>query len=136
MASSAIIRNSFMFTCHDISEQAWAEVFQALVLFFRHRLVADPEELAQESLVRIVGRKEPFLFEKEEDFPKVCYGFGKLVLLEHQRKQQHHPAGTLDPDLPAPSHQADGMQSTEDRIFLEQVFRIGQNQLKEKETMP
>src|SRR5580658_8070668 len=120
-------------TCRDISEATWMEAFHALVVFFRHRLAAEPDELAQQTLVRIFHRQDPYCFEKEEDFPKVCYGFAKIIWLEHQRRQQRDTTTVLDPAMPAPAHHAGGQQATEDHIFLEEIRRIGQTQLKKKE---
>jgi DNA-directed RNA polymerase specialized sigma24 family protein len=120
-------------TCRDISDTMWAEAFQALVLFFRHRLAAEPDELAQQTLVRILRRQDPYQFEKEEDFPKVCFGFAKIIWLEHCRQQKRDSTTLLDPAMPAPAHDSGGQQATEDRIFLEEICRIGETQLKKKE---
>jgi DNA-directed RNA polymerase specialized sigma24 family protein len=120
-------------TCRDISQEMWTQAVQVLIVFFRHHGVTDADDLAQETLLRILQRNDSFPFEKEEDFPKVCYGFARNVLLENRRKIRRNAWDLLDPDMPAPQHQFGGARATEDRIFLEEVWNIGQTQLKKKE---
>ncbi|HLJ86916.1 MAG TPA: hypothetical protein VKZ53_08830 [Candidatus Angelobacter sp.] len=120
-----------MINCRSISPEMWAHVRESLIFYFsRRHLRADAEDLAQETLITVWNR-EDYQFEREEDFPKVCFGFARNILQESYRETSRLPGEALDSAWPAPSHDPGGTRATEARILLRKVFEIGKSQLRQ-----
>lgn len=120
-----------MINCRSIPHEKWVQAYKALAYFFSGKGVLDPEDLAQETLMKIWSR-EDYQFEKEDDFLKVCYGFANNVFRDSYRVRREH-AGE-DPDLlesRMPSTR--GLRGNEVSVFLEEVRHIADAELKEAE---
>jgi DNA-directed RNA polymerase specialized sigma24 family protein len=115
----------------DIPPLIWEEARQALVFYFSRRYGApNAEDLAQTTLTRIL--ETSYQFEKVEDFPKVCYAFGRLVGLEFYRKETRQARGEMVPEPPAPGHDYGSARATNARIFLQEVIKVGKTQLPDE----
>ena len=122
-----------MLNCRSIPPEAWARARESLVFYFsrRHGL-SNAEDLAQQTLATIWSRVD-YEFEKEDDFPRVCLGFARRISQEGFREAQRHSVGEPDHELSSPRHHAGGQAATESRILLEEVCRIGEAQLRDRE---
>jgi len=119
-----------MLNCRSISTDLWVQAHKSLVYFFRgKRNVADPEDLAQETLTAVWSRADYF-FEKEEDFLKVCYGFARKILQAKYRERQKHAADELSDVVEAPERSMQGLNGDEVRLFLEEVGRVAEAELQ------
>jgi len=117
--------------CRSIPDEKWVHAHKALMLFFSRKGVVNPEDMAQETLMRIWSR-EDYQFEKEEDFLKVCYGFARKVLLDAYPVNREH--GAEYPDLVGSRVQAlQGLKGNEVSVFLEEVCRRAAAELHEEE---
>jgi DNA-directed RNA polymerase specialized sigma24 family protein len=120
-----------MATCRSISVQAWAGVFQTLVYFFsRHYQRSDAEDLAQQTLLKVLVRDD-YEF-REEDFKLVAYGFAKNILRAERRYGAKWKTRSIDAapfELTSPF----GSKAAENTIFLEEVLAIAREQMSPKE---
>ncbi len=122
-----------MLNCRSVSPETWEHARQALVFYFAHRHGAsEAEDLAQDTLAAVLAR-EDYLFEKEEDFLKVCYGFAARVGFEGHRKAAKHSGAALDFDPPAGQAQTHGLSDSELRVYLREVLQLGRERLSEKD---
>jgi DNA-directed RNA polymerase specialized sigma24 family protein len=121
-----------MLNCRSIPPEKWVHARKALMYFFSRRGASNPEDLAQETLMTVWSR-EDYRFENEGDFLKVCYGFAKRILLEGYRVNRKHAAedSTLSGDSRVKGIQ--GLEGNEARVFLEEVCRRGDTELREEE---
>jgi DNA-directed RNA polymerase specialized sigma24 family protein len=116
----------------SIPTEAWKQVFDVLVFYFSRRgLRQDAEDLAQKTLLAVLGR-EDFTFDDPSDFQKVCYGFANKILLAHLR-QSRNTGIELDPSTPARHHDLGGLKHTDLEIFLKEVFALGEEELRDKD---
>jgi hypothetical protein len=120
-----------MINCRSVSPKTWEYARQALIFYFtrRHGL-SGAEDLAHETLASILSR-EDYQFEKEEDFLKVCYGFASHVLQAAWRESDKSGGNLSNAILAAPSRKAQGLSDTELRVFLDEVLRLGKEQLRD-----
>jgi DNA-directed RNA polymerase specialized sigma24 family protein len=122
-----------MINCRFVAPETWEHARQALVFYFTRRHgVSRAEDLAQETLTTILVRDD-YLFEKEEDFLKVCYGFAYRVLQNARREASKESGLTIDDAVPAQCAEAQGLKDAEIRVFLKEVLRVGEQQLREKD---
>ena len=119
--------------CRSITAETWAHARECLVFYFSRRHGRnDAEDLAQETLLSLWNR-EDYEFEKDEDFLKVCYGFARHITQQANREAGRHTGDPLEPCPPAPEHDSSGQRAMESRILLEEVCRIGESRLRERE---
>jgi hypothetical protein len=120
-----------MMNCRSVSPKTWECARQALVFYFtrRHGL-SGAEDLAHETLAAILGR-EDFEFEREEDFLRICYGFATHVLQSARRGAAKGMIEFLDFAATARTTEAQGLKDAELYVFLEEVFRVGRDQLRD-----
>lgn len=110
-----------MLNSRSISPELWVYARKCLVYYFTHRHSAsNAEDLAQDTLMAVWSR-EDYLFDKEEDFLKVCYGFARNIHQQGIRVNQKHAADELTPDVERPSPTVQGMQHQEAQVFLDEV---------------
>lgn len=119
--------------CRTVSPDAWEHARQALVFYFsrRHGL-AEAEDLAHDTLTAVLARDD-FVFEKEEDFLKVCYGFANRINLEANRGIAKHVGTELDFDPPATQSETQGLHDAELRVFLQEVLNVGKERLRARD---
>jgi DNA-directed RNA polymerase specialized sigma24 family protein len=119
--------------CRTVSPDAWEHARQALVFYFsrRHGL-SEAEDLAQDTLAAVLARDD-FVFEKEEDFLKVCYGFANRINLEAYRGVAKHVAAALDFDPPAAQAETQGLRDAELRVYLHEVLNLGKERLRARD---
>lgn len=116
-----------------MSPELWEHVRESLVFYFSRRHArSDAEDLAQETLLAVWNR-EDYVFEKETDFVKVCYGFARNVSREAYRRDKITPSSPLDPSLPAPKGDSSGPEAIEARIMVDQVCEIGRSKLERQD---
>lgn len=120
-----------MINCRSVSPKTWECARQALVFYFtrRHGL-SGAEDLAHETLATILVR-EDFQFESEEDFLRVCYGFASHILQTARRNAARDTGASLDFTATVPTSEAQGLKGSELSVFLDEVFRLGRDQLRE-----
>jgi DNA-directed RNA polymerase specialized sigma24 family protein len=118
-----------MLNSRSIPADLWVYARKCLVFYFyrRHR-PANAEDLAQETLMTIWSR-EDYLFEKEEDFLKICYGFARHILRQGVRTELKHCGDELSPDVEHPDQNVQGLQGHEVRIFLDEVRQKAEEEL-------
>ncbi|HLK63076.1 MAG TPA: hypothetical protein VKU19_06530 [Bryobacteraceae bacterium] len=121
-----------MLTSRQMSPEAWARVFDALVFYFTRRLgELNAEDLAQQTLVAVLKRVD-YQFEKEEDFLRVCYGFATNILKAAYRQGGRDAHVSLEDFIPEPENRTSA-SGIENAIFLDDVLREGQRQLKKRD---
>ena len=120
-------------TCRSVSPKAWECARQALVFYFsrRHGL-SGAEDLAHETLVAILGRGD-FQFEREEDFLRVCYGFAGHILQAARRGAARKSRDSGDVTATAPTIEAQRLAGAELSVFLNEVFRLGRDALRDED---
>ena len=121
-----------MLNSRSIPHESWVHASKVLIYFFSRRGASNPEDLAQETLMTVWSR-EDYEFEKEDDFLKVCYGFAKNILLEGYRVSRKHAA---EDSVLAAESRVRGIQGLEDNevsVFLEEVCRHADTELREEE---
>jgi hypothetical protein len=119
----------------SIPQEVWEQVFEALVLFFRHRGSRDPDDEAQNTLLAMLKRDD-YEFENVGDIHVVAKGFAKLIAFEAYRRAEkirESPLEPLEPLLATPRHSAGSPEAIEARIYLEDVCRIAAAKLRQKE---
>jgi len=113
--------------------ELWIEARKSLIFFFSRRLgLQNAEDLAQHTLMVILSR-EDYEFAREEDFPKVCYGFAKKILREVYRDTKDRECVALDPEIEERVLGVQGLKGAEAAAFLEEVKRYGQEMLDTEE---
>lgn len=121
-----------MSNARSIPPAAWQHARAALVFFFsRRHSLENAEDLAQETLATLWAR-EDYEFQSSEDFLRVCYGFARRILHQGHRETRKHAAGLLDPATAVSDH-SHGMKATEMGILLDEVYKVGQTRLSQKE---
>ena len=123
-----------MLNSRSIPPELWEQARQSLVFYFlRRHGSSNAEDLAQETLMAIWNR-EDYIFEREEDFLRVCYGFAARISQWGHRQAQKHAAEGLDPALtPSPAGDLRGLTGMEVRIFLDEVCRVGESALADED---
>jgi len=121
-----------MLNCRSIPAEKWVHARKALIYFFSRRGAPNPEDLAQDTLVTVWSR-EDYLFEKEDDFLKVCYGFAKKILLEGYRVNRKHAADDSAISIESRVRGIQGLEGNEASVFLEEVCRRADAELQEEE---
>jgi hypothetical protein len=113
----------------------WEQVFEALVLFFRHRGSRDPDDDAQNTLLAILKR-EDYEFENVADIHLVAKGFARHIAFEAYRRVKRSRESPLDPVeafLAAPGNSPGSPEAIESQIYLQEVCRIAAAKLRKKE---
>jgi hypothetical protein len=120
-----------MINCRSVSPKTWEYARQALVFYFtrRHGL-SGAEDLAHETLATILSR-EDYQFEKEEDFLKVCYGFANHILKAARRETAKSVSNAQGSTMMSPIEKTQGLKDAEVSVYLNEVFRLGRDQLRE-----
>jgi len=119
--------------CRTISQATWEHARKALVFYFSRRHgVTEAEDLAQETLAAVLTRDD-YEFEKEDDFLRVCYGFAGRISKAGYRQANKHAAAELDPMMAAAEPASRGLIPQEVGLLLEEVVRIGETRLREKD---
>jgi DNA-directed RNA polymerase specialized sigma24 family protein len=121
-----------MLSCRSIPAEMWVHAHKALVQFFTHKDVLNPEDLAQETLMTLWSRND-YLFDKEEDFLKVCYGFAKNILRDGYRVSRKYAAEELDLSVESHVQGIQGLEGSEVSVFLEEVCRRANTELQQEE---
>jgi DNA-directed RNA polymerase specialized sigma24 family protein len=103
-----------------------------VVYFSRRHGVAQAEDLAQDTLTTLWAR-EDFLFETEDQFLRVCYGFASRILLQAYRQTRKHAGQPLDPAAPNHEAQAAGLMGMEVAVFVEEIGRAARSSLTERD---
>lgn len=118
-----------MIDCRSVSPETWEHARDALVFYFsrRHGL-AGAEDLAQETLATILSRKD-YLFEKEEDFLKVCYGFAAHILQAARREGLRRARSFADNEPPPFRKEAAGLVDRELTIYVREVLELARSNL-------
>lgn len=120
-------------TSHNISPEIWAHARDVLVFYFLRRFSrSHAEDLAQETLLAM-WKREDFVFEKDEEFLRVCFGFASRILLQGYRHSVKHEGSPLDPSMSAPADATAGLRGSEVNVYLNQVLKIGQERLREQD---
>lgn len=119
--------------CRSISPETWEHVRQCLIFYFSRRHgVTEAEDLTHETLLALWHR-EDFEFEREEDFPRVCYAFAGRVSKAGYRATQKHAYTELDPELAMPDRAAGGLKEAELGIYVSEVLHLAQSRLGERD---
>ncbi len=118
--------------CRSMPTEKWVHASKALIYFFSRRGSLNPEDMAQETLMTVWAR-EDYQFENEDDFPKVCYGFAKKILLEGHRVSRKHAAGASGFAVESRVKGIQGLEGNEVSVFLEEVCRRADAELQEEE---
>jgi DNA-directed RNA polymerase specialized sigma24 family protein len=119
--------------CRSIPHETWEHVRRSLFFYFsRRRLRNDADDLTQETLYAVWNRHD-YEFEKEEDFPRICHAFARLILKSRLRAQTRLPAAELDPSMAEPQADIAGMNSSEMAVYLDQVRQMGRSRLNDRE---
>ena len=103
-----------------------------VVYFSRRHGWSQAEDLAQDTLATIWAR-EDFLFESEDQFLRVCYGFAGRILLQAYRQTRKHCSQPLDPAAPIRDAAAAGLTGMEVAVFVEQLGRAARSGLTERD---
>ncbi len=119
--------------CRDVPPDLWSHARAAIFMFFSRRLgVEQADEVAQATLLAVL-RREDYLFDKEEDFLRVCLGFAKKVAPELARSAERRSMDALDFETAAPSARIGRLEGVETSIYLEETMRLGSEQLSDLE---
>jgi hypothetical protein len=123
-------------SCRDIGPEVWEQARQALVLYFQRRQVTNFEDLAHDTLLAFWNRPD-YLFERETDFLRVCYGFAGLILRQDYRRRKKLaadplPSGDLGDLVGRPPRRC-AFEPAELLVLLGEIFRIGRNELREND---
>ena len=118
--------------CRSIADEKWVHAHKALIYFFTRRGAANPEDMAQETLMAVWSRKD-YQFENEDDFLKVCYGFARNILRESFRDSSKHAAEELDLSVKSRVQSVQGLAGNEVSVFLREVCRRADMELEEEE---
>jgi DNA-directed RNA polymerase specialized sigma24 family protein len=119
--------------CRSIPKETWEHVRQALTFYFsRRHCREDAEDLAQETLLAIWNRGD-YEFEKEEDFPRVCYAFAGRILMARRRNVQRYQYVELDPAMSGSQEPVAGLKPSELSVFLDELQEVGRSRLKDRE---
>jgi len=122
-----------MLTSRSIPTELWVHARNCLVFYFSRRHgIANPEDLAQETLIAVWSRDD-YEIEKEEDFLKVCYGFARNILHEGYRESKNHVSCELDPMMESSAPGMKGLEGTELAVFLSEVCSRAEAELLREE---
>ncbi|HZI57702.1 MAG TPA: hypothetical protein VFF39_13055 [Verrucomicrobiae bacterium] len=122
-----------MLNSHSIPPELWLRARRLLIFYFSRRHgIQKAEDLAHDTLAAVWGR-EDFVFEKEEDFLRVCYGFARMILHEAYRDEKKHAWTPLDPAMEKVATDARGLKGTELSAFLREVFSAGEANMAAEE---
>jgi DNA-directed RNA polymerase specialized sigma24 family protein len=120
-------------TCRSIPQAVWGHAREALIFYFSRRHgITDAEDLAQETLAAVLTR-EDFVFAREEDFLRVCYGFASRISYAGHRQTRKHAASELDPNSGQPPSRRSALNPAEIAVLLDEVLRTGESRLSEQE---
>lgn len=123
-----------MLTCRSIPPELWEQARERLIYFFSRRHAADnAEDLAQETLAVVLSRDD-YVFEKREDFLKVCIGFARFVLKQHYRRSSKETE-PFDEGTPARVARVRGLSGPEIGLFVEDVQRIASSEFPEQRAL-
>src|SRR5437879_1368631 len=122
-----------MINCRSIPTELWIEARKSLIFFFSRRLgIQNAEDLAHNTLM-VIWLREDYEFAREEDFPKVCYGFARKILQEVYRDTKNRECVELDPEIQERVLGVQGLKGPEAAAFLEEVKRYGQEMFDAEE---
>ena len=103
-----------------------------VVYFSRRHGLSLAEDLAQDTLATIWAR-EDFLFESQDQFLRVCYGFASRILLQAYRQTRKNTGQPLDPAAPNREAAAAGLMGMEVAVFVEELGRAARSSLTRKD---
>ncbi|MGJ5814530.1 RNA polymerase sigma factor [Paludibaculum fermentans] len=107
---------------NNIPDQEWEQIRSRLGFYFAHHGTADPEDLAQDTLSRvIVWLQDGNRIEGKDGLAKLCYGFARNVLRE-QRPSRPKQTDPIDSDIPERPNKSFGLASSETAILVRQVL--------------
>ena len=101
----------------DEREIVIAEMFPRLVTYFRLRHAGDPEDLAQETVMRALGKVKDPRTKITVPLPAYVYGIARNVWLESLRGGRETP---MDPEDPKMTGLSKAEASPDNAILLEQ----------------
>jgi RNA polymerase sigma factor (sigma-70 family) len=106
-----------------LPEYDWKEAERKLVFYFSRRGRMDADDLAQETLTRLINwlRQPGNRIEGENGFLKLAYAFGRRVRLE-KIKEQSKTTESLPDDLPAAANRTFGLNSQEAKQLVRQLL--------------
>jgi hypothetical protein len=116
--------------CRSVSPKTWEHARQALIFYFSRRHgIQNAEDLAHETLAAVLGRSD-YEFNHEEEFLKVCYGFAAHMLQNALRETKRDAMPGLDAAVAPTTSNGPVLRSDEWKVYLAEVLRIGQEQLR------
>jgi len=108
----------------EVSEDAWTQARTTLVFYFSHHGGASPEDLAQETLKRLVAwLNAGNQIDGDSGFLKLCFGFARNVLRE-ARDSRIRPTESLEFDLAAPVNKTMGLNSNDSAVFVKEMLSL------------
>lgn len=119
-------------TSRDIDQETWTHARECLVYYFSRRDLPDPEDLANETLLAIWMRSD-YVFERTEDFLRVCYGFADKIRRQGFRQAKKQFLNLSDESVASHSGNLKGLRGAEIPVFLKEVQQTTENRLRESE---
>lgn len=116
---------------NKIAEEAWEQAHTTLVFYFSHHGGVNPNDLAQETLARLVewlGRGNKI--DGDSGFQKLCYGFARNVLRESNDRRIKQ-SDQLDSDVATAVNKTWGLNSNETAIFVTELLALLSSQDRE-----
>jgi RNA polymerase sigma factor (sigma-70 family) len=105
---------------YGISEDRWVHIRSPLVFYFAHHYSIDPEELAQETLSRVVRKlSEGQSIEGDSGFEKFCFACARHVLQESRRTRV---GAELAVTIPAPSQTTIGLNEFDFNVLTGELL--------------
>ncbi len=108
----------------QIADEAWEQAHATLVFYFSHHSGVNPEDLAQETLTRLVewlGKGN--IIDGDRGFQKLCYGFARNVLRESKGRHARQPE-QLDFDIAGVVNKTWGLDSNETSILVRELLGL------------
>jgi DNA-directed RNA polymerase specialized sigma24 family protein len=107
-----------------IADDAWKQLRTALILFFSHHGIVNPDDLAQDTLARVIdwlGKGNRIA--GDNGIRKLCYGFARNVLRE-AKDPRVRQMEQLKGDVAAPVQKTLGLNSNDARIYVEELLGL------------
>ena len=121
-----------MMNCRAISRETWEHARKALLFYFSQRMAHRAEDLVQETLAEL-WRRDDYMFESEDQFLRVCYGFARNILSEARRHDRERISVELPEEFAPPSSKVLGLTQVELGVLLDQVWEKAKTQLRPKD---
>jgi DNA-directed RNA polymerase specialized sigma24 family protein len=116
-----------MASSRSIPHELWVDARQRLIAYFSRRGLTNAEDLAQETLFTLWQRDYPC--DKEEDFPKICYGFARNIMQAALREAGHGIEEFSEENPPASMEQRKHFSDAETLLLLKEIEQIAASKL-------